>query len=584
MGSVRSQAAPPSHRKRHVRFSDGTVAVLLDSAPSVPAAVIAEALRIEPPMPVLVLAGEAGLDPRTVARMHWAGRQVADAAVKASAAIVDGGIPGGLPSAVSRRLAERHASPIRVGVMSAAVAHPHALAPEQWQEFEPRHTHFVVAGADAPSAVADGLAEELAGRHSGVLVLAGGGPDAMDLVLRCVRRGWPIMALQGTGGLADELASGAEIRRGDGEAITEPAMAEIFTQADLRVFAPDQGDELERALIERLQPGEPTLTSAWKQFALYDSNAQRLRRSFQWLQIAILAVGIVGTVLALTQTELIGHGKVHRSAGIGKVLHYSIVVAPIALAVLLGAAAKFRSGNRWVVLRGAAEAVKREIYRYRTKTGPYEERKDRRPREQVLADQLTTISNSLMRTDVNLTVLKPVPRPPGPPSSMLGATSGDDGFSDLSAEGYLERRVGDQLEYYQTKSRQLAGKLRLLLWLIFIIGGVGTLLAALGVELWIALTTTLVAAITTYLGYEQVESTLANYNQAIAALTSLQARWEAVPQGKRRASKGQLVEQGEKILQKEQTSWIQDMTDALEELGTEEDSDESEVPKKGQPA
>jgi hypothetical protein len=312
---------------------------------------------------------------------------------------------------------------------------------------------------------------------------------------------------------------------------------------------------------------------------LYDRNAVRLRKAFRRLQLAILALGVGGTSLALTQATLLSHQVVHRSSGVGAVLHYGIVLIPIALAVLLGVAARLRSGNRWVVLRGAAEAVKQEIYRYRTRTGPYREPRRRQGTpEQVLAEKTSAIGTALMRTDVNLTTLGDPEQRTVPPA-MFAATSADNGFSKLSPAEYLDRRVGDQLGYYRTRVRNLEKQLRYLQWLIFLIGGVGTLLAVLRVEVWIALTTAVVAAITTYLGYEQVEPTLAAYNHADAALTGLRAWWDALPRDarQRQGTRDRLVEQGERILQKEQAGWVQDMTDALAELRVEEQEEEDRL-------
>ena len=45
-------------------------------------------------------------------------------------------------------------------------------------------------------------------------------------------------------------------------------------------------------------------------------------------------------------------------------------------------------------------------------------------------------------------------------------------------------------------------------WGILGVGGLGTLLAAIGFDLWVALTTAVAAALATYLSYRGVDSTL----------------------------------------------------------------------------
>jgi hypothetical protein len=587
---VNGRAAPLKYKARRLRFAGGGVARLLQvSAGAAPPAIV-EGLGIEPSQPVVVLAGEQNVGgPADVGspQMRAAARQGADAAAATSATIIDGGVHGEFSSLVGRRIAERSVPYTRLGVASVGRLTPHgASAPHAVDldvgNLEPHHSHFVVVegAAEAADDLSDALADELSGGRPGVLVLAGGGPGAMNRLVRSVRRGWPIVVLQGTGGLADELARAAIAQRGKGQPPADPVLAEVLSAGDLQLFPTDHGfDALERFLVRRLEVVDPALRSAWEQFALYDHNAVRLRQAFQRLQLAILALGILGTLLALTQAALLEHRVLHRSSAAGMILHYVILLIPIALAVLLGAAARFRSGNRWVVLRGAAEAVKREIYRYRTRTGPYTERKgSRATRRQVIAEKVSSISSAIMGTDVNLTLLRE-PGGQGLPPKMFGATSEDDGFSELAPDEYLARRVGDQLGYYRTKSRRLERQLRSLQWLILVIGGVGTLLAALRVEVWIALTTALVAAITTYLGYEQVEATLANFNQAAAALTALRAWWGALPPEaqQRQSSRDRLVAQAERILQKEQSGWVQDLTDALAELRVEQEREEEQI-------
>jgi hypothetical protein len=43
------------------------------------------------------------------------------------------------------------------------------------------------------------------------------------------------------------------------------------------------------------------------------------------------------------------------------------------IAILVGFNARFREGNKWILLRAAAEAIKREIFRYRMRSGLYSE-------------------------------------------------------------------------------------------------------------------------------------------------------------------------------------------------------------------
>jgi hypothetical protein len=135
----------------------------------------------------------------------------------------------------------------------------------------------------------------------------------------------------------------------------------------------------------------------------------------------------------------------------------------------------------------------------------------------------------------------------------------------LSPERYLNLRLENQLSYYQTKTAQLDYQLSRLQWIIYGLGGVGTLLAARGLELWIALTTGLVAALTTYLGYKQVEERLQKYNQAAIDLTNIRNWWNALSASEQVKPENidQLIANTETALGSEINEWVKKMQDTM---------------------
>ena len=259
-----------------------------------------------------------------------------------------------------------------------------------------------------------------------------------------------------------------------------------------------------------------------------------------------------------------------------RLLHAVIVIVPITITVLVAAANRFNAGNKWVMLRASAEAIKREIFRYRTRAASSSDQQTAPlSREATLAYKIESISRQLMQTDVNLSALRPYVGPI--PPKMDGATGTDDGLSFLTPERYVTLRLGDQFDYYQDKTTKLEWQLRLLQWSIYILGGVGTLLAAMAFELWIALTTALAAACMTYLGYQQIENTLMKYNQAATDLANVQGWWMALSLDERANQQNvdTLVEHTEKILESEHTGWVQEMHDTLVELRAQQAGKES---------
>ena len=264
--------------------------------------------------------------------------------------------------------------------------------------------------------------------------------------------------------------------------------------------------------------------------------------------------------------------------GFTLVLHYVIISIPIIISILLAAANRFNAGTKWLILRSSAEGIKREIFRYRAQAEVYSSEQSRKiSREVRLAKRLQVIGSQLSQTEVNLSAFRPYE---GKLPPKWTTADDDDGLSALNPERYLSVRLEDQLNYYLNKTTRLEKRFRQLQWGIYIIGGFGTLCAALGVELWIALTTSIVTALGTYLEYQQMEKTLTQYNQAAIDLTNVRSWWvslSAAEQAKQ-ININTLVGQTERILQSEFSGWVQEMQDALNNLKEEQSEDPDDKP------
>ncbi len=319
------------------------------------------------------------------------------------------------------------------------------------------------------------------------------------------------------------------------------------------------------------QQQNPVLRQAWKLFATYDANAGTHQTLFKRLQVGILALGVLAVLLALVQTQIFGvdpDATTQDQLGF-KALRYAIILAPILISIFISATNRFKAGNKWIRLRAAAESLKREIYRYRGRSGIYsDEATTEKSRRVKLAEKMKLVNGNLMSTAVNETAVTPYGDDQPLPPPMYGAEADDDGFSDLTAETYIKIRLGDQLKYFGGKTGKLEKKMKLLQWSIYLIGGLGTLLAAVGFELWVAMTTALAAAVVTYLEYNQTENTLIICNQVVTNLNNTLTWWSALTTEERAGptNRSLLIEQTEQVLADEQGGWIQQMTDALSEL------------------
>jgi hypothetical protein len=409
-----------------------------------------------------------------------------------------------------------------------------------------------------------------------VAVLAGGGRVSKAEALESVRRGWPVFVIQGTGGVADEIAGlwgayrmphrrpAAWLRPAKYKyrapptlsSITDPDLREIVEEGDIRLVTGDEPVQLARRIAWELQD-EPVLKDAWQQFATYDHLAARLRTAFTRFQAWILLLGVLATLLGLIQAQ-VGN----------EALHWAVVTVPIVAAVLVAVAGRRAVGQRWVMLRAAAEAIKSEIYRYRTLAagrarGAVHDKQAGRQHD--LAAHLGYIETRLMHTDASSGPLTPYDGPL--PPQMYGAERDDDGLSPLGAEQYLRIRIGDQLTYYHDRIRSLSRRRNTLQFLAIAAAAAGAILAAAGLEAWIGLTSGAAAALLAYLGYLQVDNTVVTYNQTATKLAGMERDWRARSPARRNAAAFKdLVTRGELVLTSELTGWVQQMGDTMQDL------------------
>jgi hypothetical protein len=450
--------------------------------------------------------------------------------------------------------------------------------PGEGVPLEENHSHFILADSSewgGETRLLFAAAEKLAGGGRVVVVLAGGGQAATSEALEAVRHRWPIFAVAGTGGVTDSLLQlwtthripqrrlAAPVLRGKRKfrpqlppsTIADPDLREIISQGNIRPVYDTEPRSFGRQLAWELQE-EPVLKDAWERFATYDHLAIRLRRMFTRFQASILVLGVVATLLALIDNRL------KQSA-----LHWAVIVVPILISVLIAVASRRAVGQRWVMLRAAAESIKAEIYRYRTPvTAPARGHvRTADARQQQLASQLDVIETRLIQTEASSGPLIPYQGPL--PPKMYGASSDDDGLSPLSPDRYLQIRVGDQLTYFHQRIRTLNWRRNVLQFLAIASGAAGAILAAANLEVWIGLTAGASAAALAYLGYLQVDNTIVTYNQTASRLATQQRGWRVLrPAQQNEDAFKHLVTGCEAALATELSGWVQQMNDTLEDL------------------
>jgi hypothetical protein len=566
----------------------GPAAIAVLPTPSDTMPEVLSKLGIRPYRSVLVLAGGANsLDERLLPKLtQFFGRAVARAAAEAGAVVVDGGTQAGVMALMGEGVASRGFQSSLLGVAPAGlVAYPGG--PATGAPLEPNHSHFVLVDGSqwgsetrtmyqlVAALAAQGGAEPLVkepARNSvpTVVLLVGGGAIARNEVVEAVRQQRLVVVVEGSGGVADELATAWQARDTPPD---DAQLAEIIADGTLS-FYPLSGSVpgLERLLVRELGTNH-VLLQAWETFADYDTNANLQQKRFSNLQQAVILLGLLGTGLAIGQqlygpkeagtSTLLAPAALLQSNQVGWwLLHHLLLLIPISLTILVTATNRFKQGTKWLLLRAGAEAIKREIYRYRTRATGYQQEG-----EQLLAQRIEEITRRTMRTEVNSSSLVPYDKNKGFLRG-IGVADGDDGLSFIAPNHYVESRLGNQLAYFRRKAVRLERQLKVLSWLTFIVGGIGTYLAAVGQQVWIALSTALVAAMGSYLGYRQTESTLTKFNQAATDLSNVRAWWHALPpyQQLQQVNIDLLVEHTEQVLQAESDGWVQHMQNALADL------------------
>lgn len=300
----------------------------------------------------------------------------------------------------------------------------------------------------------------------------------------------------------------------------------------------------------------------WCRLAAYDQAAQRLRRQQSRLQVLILTLGVVVTGLAILQNQLgdEGDGRWWDDA-----LRASLVVLPVLTSVLIATAASLAPGRRWVQLRSAAESIRREIFTWRTRTGPYaaDAVAAGQTDVEVLISRVEEIEIRLVHSDAGSTTLPVIA--PADAVARAGGDPSDDGVSVLGADGYFRLRIDDQLDYYRNRAGRLRRRVNGYRGAAVLAGAAGTVLAVTGFEVWIGVSTAVGAAIAAHMGRAQLETTLAAYNEAIASLETLRTRWAAVPAGGHTATDlADLVSRAEKVFEVEQSTWARHLSDAVD--------------------
>eukprot|EP01043_Picozoa_sp_COSAG02_P051480 COSAG02_NODE_5422_length_4345_cov_3.380593_3_plen_264_part_00 len=111
--------------------------------------------------------------------------------------------------------------------------------------------------------------------------------------------------------------------------------------------------------------------------------------------------------------------------------------------------------------------------------------------------------------------------------AMLVKTT-DDGFSQLNADEYLAVRTKPAVEAIKHRLPPISRRKEILQALTYIATGSSVLLGTLGLDLYIAVTTATVSALTGMIEYQKLQETIVSLNNSVMQLTHLLMWWDSL--------------------------------------------------------
>lgn len=228
--------------KQEIQFPNGNRAQAVIPPVGTRATDLVQTLGIPQPKAVILIAGGAGrmdeqIHPNLI-QLFTHG--IAHVAASLGALVIDGGTQAGVMALMGQGMAEQQRRPTLLGVSPAgSVTYPGKSTDKTSSEevpLDPNHSHFVLVETDEWGGETETmyeLAKVFSQGCPSVAVLINGGAIAKNEVLHNVRQRRPIIVIEGSGRLADEIAWILHERP---SSLSDPKLAEITTYGDLYLF------------------------------------------------------------------------------------------------------------------------------------------------------------------------------------------------------------------------------------------------------------------------------------------------------------------------------------------------------------
>jgi hypothetical protein len=280
------------------------------------------------------------------------------------------------------------------------------------------------------------------------------------------------------------------------------------------------------------------IADVWREHRQWSHAASRLKKRIVLWRSVTLVLAVLGAVAATLATQ------VGLTSALGRTLSVSAALALALVPVIRGARLGRDRIEAWTRARSASEALKAESYLYLTGTPPYDQN-DRDPK-------LLRQTDAIVRQVDDLT------------GDTVGMPDADKPLPDVhDIESYLRIRVQPQIDdYYRPQAAKQQRRLAQFRSVEFGLSLLGALLGAVAaaaqldnVGVWVAVVTTVGAAITAHIAAARYEHLIISYLSTTRQLRSCVRQWRHRPDKTTEAA-GELVHSCEDVISRENESWM----------------------------
>ena len=505
--------------------------------------------------------------------------------------VVSGGTKTGVMAALGSAATEVAPSVVLLGVAPHSLLTDVAGDDKEPGQFpaEPRHQMLRTPGKawGDEGAVLIKVAEVISQGWPVLMLALGGGAGTAGEIALAARRRWPVLLGTGVPGSSERAAAalrspvlstpaGARkrprlkaprserMRRGSLQASRSQWQDLQSAAAAGCLAAAYLGDRaaISRALQWQLS-SEGLLKDSWLRFSSCDVLANKRKRPTGGLVLAVLVLATLTVIAGLVAAWLITSqqprpGSDVTNSDIWKGLATGL---PLLAGVLLGVISRRGSTGDWVDLRAAAEAMLREIYRFRALADPYNAPSP--PAAESLAARFTAIDEKAGGRTTAVPGAGRYRPQSWPPEQLLRRIPVVDSLvGPLTGEVYDRARVSDQLAHYEDRVKSFDREGTALAVALLAVAAAAAFLLAISWRwkppgVYAAGAAAVAAALASWNVYRQRDAGAKTMLLTSVGVRTARARWLALPPGERERPESVqlLVEEVESALAAEGSDW-----------------------------